>query len=315
MAHNKVSYLQGETIFEPFRSEVSFAIPSFNKRLIVEGHFAVQTGLDSVPKHVATISPNSADDIHIYLDGTDVTSYYTKVLADRLEKMDQAQLAHDYLEAMNSFIAYADAMGAAYDGLIPSLRKDAASLAKVKPLSSLVSQLGNRKHGHKGHLHICNFLYGQIPCPEVPLTLVVAMYNKEHRGSAIVPSQLSRVTFSCGPSFTIDRAGWQAKHIFPGGSVLATVALELHDSLEDVVLELQQQLQRLEDEITEALESIKDSLNTNGVIRRTVAQMSTAIDKTALDVQGARHDIQSSQAQIATQGQTLDQIKTQVDSL
>jgi hypothetical protein len=315
MAHNKVAYLQGQSIFEPFRSEIGFAIPAVNRRLIIEGYFALQTGLDSTPKHVGTISPNSAEDVRIYLDKADVTPYYTRVLASRLDELDQDRLARQYLDAMNAFIDYADSMGTGYDGLTASLRKDADKLAKVRPISSLVSQIGNRNHGHKGHLHICNFLYAQITCPEVPLTRVIALYNKDHPAKPVLPSQIEQLTFSCGPSFRLDKASWSAKKIFAGGSISATVALELHDSLEDIVVDLQRQLLQLQDEVSDSLDSIKNSLSANGVIRRTVAQMSTAVEKTTLDVQVARRDLQSTQAQIATQGQTLDQIKNQVDQL
>jgi hypothetical protein len=315
MAHDKVSYLHGETIFEPFRSEVSLAIPAFNKRNIVEGHFALQTRLDSPPKHVATISPNGAEDIHVYFDGVDVTSYYVKVLGSLLDKLDQKELATAYAAAMDAFIDYADAMGAAYDGLIPTLKKDAAKLAATKPLSSLVAKIGNRNHGHHGHLHLCNFLYGQIPCPEVTMTGVVNLYNADHPKTMINPALIQRVTFSCGPSPTLDFAAWKKQAISPGGAALITVALQLHDTLEDVVIELQKQLQQLQDDITSALDNMQDALSPNGAIRRTIAQTGATADQALVAVKAARSDIQSTDAQIGTQTQTLSQIKTQVDAL
>lgn len=315
MAHDKVSYLQGETIFEPFRSEISLAIPTFNKRNIVEGHFAVQTRLDSPPKHVGSISPYGVEDVHIYFDGVDVTTYYVKVLARLLDQLDQQDLAKAYAGAMDAFIDYADAMGAAYDGLISDLRKDAAKLVTTRPLSSLISKVGNRNHGHHGHLHICNFLYGQISCPEVPMTSVVNLYNKDHPAAMIIPSAIRRVTFACGPSPTWDLAEWKKKAVTPGGSALITVALQLHDTLEDVVVELQRQLQELQDEISSSLESIQESLSANGVIRRSIAQTGATADQALLSVKAARNDIQSTEAQIAAQTQTLSDIKAQVAAL
>jgi len=88
MTHDKVSYFHAELIFEPFRSEVSLVIPAFNKRNIIEGHFALQTCLDSPPKHVGTISPYGAEDVHVYFDDVDVTLYYVKVLSTLLDKLD-----------------------------------------------------------------------------------------------------------------------------------------------------------------------------------------------------------------------------------
>lgn len=315
VAHDKVAYLQGETIFEPFRSEVSLAIPAFNKRYIVEGYFALQTRLDSPPKHVSSISPNSAEDVHVYFDDVDVTAYYVKVLSSLLDKLDQKELAAAYAEAMGRFIAYADALGGAYDGVISVLRKEAAKLAATKPISSLTAKIGNRSHGHHGHLHLCNFLYGQISCPEVPMTGIVNLYNVEHPKAKINPATIQRVTFSCGPSPTIDFSKWQKKAISPGGAALITVALQLHDTLEDVVVELQTQLQQLQDDITSTLESIQESLSANGTIRRTIAQTGVTADQALVSIKAARSDIQSTDAQIGAQTQILSQIKSQVDAL
>ena len=315
MAHDKVSYLHGETIFEPFRSEVFFVIPAFNKRNIVEGHLAVQTRLDSPPKHVETISPNAAEDVHVYFDGVDVTAYYVKVLASLLDKLDQKELATAYAAAMDAFIDYAEALGEAYDGLIPALRKDAATLAAAKPLSSLITKIGNRNHGHRGHLHLCNFLYAQISCPEVPMTSVVKLYNQEHPKALINSASIQRVSFSCGPSPTLDFARWKQQAIRPGGAALITVALQLRDTLEDIVVELQKQLQQLQDDIGSALESIQESLSANGAIRRTIAQTGATADQALVTVKAARSDIQSTDAQIGAQTQTLSQIKSQVDDL
>mgnify|MGYP001434167680 CR=1 FL=1 len=315
MTHDKVSYFHAELIFEPFRSEVSLVIPAFNKRNIIEGHFALQTCLDSPPKHVGTISPYGAEDVHVYFDDVDVTLYYVKVLSTLLDKLDQKELAMAYASAMDGFIAYAEALGQAYDGLIPSLRKDAAKLAGTKPLSSLVAKIGNRNHGHHGHLHLCNFLYGQIPCPEVPMTGVANLYNADHPKAMIDPALIQRVTFSCGPSPTLDFSGWKKQGISPGGAALITVAVQLHDTLEDVVVELQRQLRQMQEDITSALDSIQDSLGPNGTIRRTIAQTGTTADQALVAVKAARSDIQSTDAQIGAQTQTLSQIKTQVDAL
>jgi hypothetical protein len=216
---------------------------------------------------------------------------------------------------MNAFIDYADAAGDAYDGLVANLRKDAVKLSAVRPLGDLVRRIGDSSHGHKGHLHICNFLYCQIPAPEIRLTKVIALYNKDHSAAPIAPANIKKITFSCGPSFSLDRAAWKANSPRPRGAIAFSIALQFHDPLEDEVIALKEQLQRLQDEITNALDSIKQSLGAGGVIRRTVAKIENTTDKSLLEIQGTRSDIRSCEIQVDAQSQTLAHIKSQVDAL
>lgn len=313
--NDKVSYFFEEVIFEPFRSQLQIPIPRANKELIVDAYLAIQTRLDVAPKHVATISPEAANDVRIYVDEGDVTTYYLKALTELLDPLDQDVLAKQYLTAMSSFIEYADAMGNAYDGLIPSLKKAATKLAATRPVSSLLTRIGNETHGHKGHLHILNFLYGAIPAPEVSLARIFQLYNKDHPGSPLSSVNMGRLTFSSGPSFTIDAPAWQATRPPPRGALAVTLTLQLHDPLEDEVARLRDLLQQLQDEITDALTSIADSLSMGGPIRRAVVQIAATGDKTLLDVQAARRDAQSCEAQVAGQTSTLEHIKAQVDAL
>lgn len=315
MSNDKVSYVHEDVTFESFKPELAIPIPHFNKHLIADAHFALQTRLDSAPKHVGSISPDSPEDVRIYLDHIDVTSYFVRVLAEELNALDQDELSGAYSRAMASFIEYAQAMGTAYDGLIADLRKDSAKLAAVRPIGKLVSQIGNRNHGHKGHLHICNFLYSQIPAPEVRLSKVIALYNKDHSASPIAATKIERLTFSCGPSIVLDLEGWRRNRPVAKGAISLTMALQLHDPLEDEITLLKQQVDDLQHEITEAIDSIKESLSMNGPIRRTIVRIEATSDKSMLEIQSARRDLQSCEAQVSAQARTLDHIKTQVDAM
>ena len=53
----------------------------------------------------------------------------------------------------------------------------------------------------------------------------------------------------------------------------------------------------------------------NGPMRRTIVRIEATSDKSMLEIQSARRDLQSCEAQVSAQARTLDHIKTQVDAM
>lgn len=311
-----IVFASEEAVFEPFRSEIALPIPAFNRNLIVGAGLMVQTRLDCVPKHVASISSAGANDLRIYLNDHDITRYYLQELGGLVDALPPDTLARQYGAAMTAFLDYADSLGNLYDGLIAKERAKAVQLAATRPFSALLTQLGNTSHGHKGHLHLCNFLYGSITTiPEVSLTSVIAKYNLANPAQTIQTALIDSMLVSSGPSYTRAPVEWKAKKPYPQGAALATICLHYHDPLEERVAELEKEFKKMQSEITGALDKIRAELGSAGTIRKTLNTVQKKVEDSAQLAIATKNDLASHAAQITTMKGTLDHIKTIVDSL
>jgi hypothetical protein len=109
----------------------------------------------------------------------DMTDSLLSEIRLALDSQDQKVLANGYQQAALVWLAYAEAnLNMAYGAdTISRDRQLTAMLASTQPLSSLMTQLGDRSAGFGGGMHLFNFLYSAVPLPGISLKKILDRSN------------------------------------------------------------------------------------------------------------------------------------------
>ena len=116
--------------------------------------------LASGPQHLG-----GGENYHFYFNGTDITPGIKKCLIRHLTAVDKSKLKEQYLMGAKSYYDYV-----MYFGVYNEQYKDEFEVAKqyinTIDIAKTLEELGSRKVGISGNLHILNFMYRfiSIPC-------------------------------------------------------------------------------------------------------------------------------------------------------
>jgi hypothetical protein len=240
----------------------------------------------------------SVHDLHIYLNGIDLTNFIIAQLKTRLN--NSAGAAQAYARALDTWLELEEGLRAQFPAGCPvpfcpppGSTSLVAQLKQQSPADTLVL-LGNRRDprfGTNGNLHIFNFIYRYIPLPPLSLEQLIEMYAEANNQTLELKDMLPAVvTFSYGPSYLFDPA-WRnslAGQPIPGGSV--SYHFESKYNLSDHLMQ------------------IHESLMTTGAIYAGISKLSSDLVQIRSRVNTCEKDI-GDHNNIAAVKQTLDEVK------
>jgi len=292
-----------EISFGLYRHEHHFILPDDQRELLQDVSLAIRATGNANPNGVTT----GPDDVRLYVDGTDVTPAYVKVLADDLNSPGYAdRAAEQYEKATQAWIELAEALGPAYSGDLAKDKARRAELIAIKPVGSLLDRLGNvADTGWGGYLHIFHYLYGEVDAPWVSLREV-----GNHAGVDLLNAR--RLTVSAGPC-RLFTPGWTPTRAM--GAVRLQAELRYANPLLPRIEAIEKRLDELETDLIEVLEEILEQVKEQGAIQKSIRQTQASLDAAQTDVDRARAEIASHEQQIASLGSTARDIRDAVNKL
>jgi hypothetical protein len=265
-----------ETEFLPFGYEQIIPLLAANSNAS-----DVELSLYGQPAAMTGISP---DDVHIYLNEIDLTTQILTILRESLDT-DANSVSAAYANALNVWFATGAKLGAVYPGDLGADQVTAKQLVATKP-SNLLDQLGNRRFGGKGNLHIFNFLFKDIVLPSVSMKEAVSAYSVASGTRIDFPQGGPwSLTLSAGPC-RLYNPNWSPTQY--GGRIVVSIAVR-HDDLLQQAYDL---LTTIQNELVGG--AISDQL---GEANTTLNQINTAIASCDALI-GSDSDIQSVNASL-----------------
>lgn len=299
-------FIVAEFVFQPLVYEHHVVLPTPQREyledvnLMLAGHPTLQNSSNQT-------APN---DVHLYLDGVDVTKAYIKTLQGVLNTINETVLYDQYRAAIEGWLKLARALGAAYGY---DLARDEAArnqLLTVRPFSNLVDQLGNLSAGNAGYLHVFNFLHTLIDVPGVSLKDVIDEANKT--GTKLNALKVNRLTISNGPCRLFTDSWTPPRSV---GAVQLQAEMRYHDPLTDIAEGLKKRIEAVEKSLEEGLNDIFDRLSSDGPIARAVAEAQDSVTTTNSALTAVRGEIQSQNAQLEALKSLARDLRSAVDAL
>lgn len=144
-------------------------------------------------------SASSVSDIHVYVNGNDLTQSVVREIKKRIGQADQGQVQAQYHAALSNWLEMERKLDGAYPADYAQEREVAHRLSQMNP-SEWVMKLGDHSTGWGGCFHIINFLYKEVSIPPMSLTSILA----DHSLTEGVQLDLNSIapisiTFSSGP--------------------------------------------------------------------------------------------------------------------
>ncbi|MFC1672749.1 hypothetical protein ACFL12_01230 [Pseudomonadota bacterium] len=301
-----------------FATDLAFAPLVYEHHLLLSGEQRelledVRLSLFGYMTHADANTTTAPHDVHLYIDGNDITPSYIAVLKNLLElEEDQDRLRQDYERAMNAWIEMLDTLGGSYGDDLDRDRAARDALLAVQPFSALVDQLGNLDAGRFGALHVTNFLWSHMKLPMVSLLDVITHHNDRDGAQEIDMAQASRLTVSNGPCrLFVDN--WTMPRVF--GSVRLQAEMQYHNFLADQLDKLTARFDDLEEFVNETLSDILEAVDDGGPIARNVRKASMKTDKVLSELSETASELESHKQQIKGLKSTAFDLKTAVDSL
>lgn len=303
-----VRIVDQEFVFGPKRPEFNLAFPLDAKKHLIDANLSIVTRPGS------NFSGAGANNVRLYCDGIDFTPSYLDELRAVVDAWDQAVAEAAYRDALGRWLRFAAALETAgYGSDIQTEITRAAQLAATRPLSSLVTQVGDTHQGWSGHLHLINFI-DQFGLPiGVSLGKVLARHNADG-GTPIHTLDIKCLTVSSGRSATWDSLFDPTVDI-SRGAVSLRFELRYHDPLEDDVNELKRQLGELRDAIDKRLELILQAVSSGGQIQRRLTVVEQQVRQAQALSEKATRDLSSQDAHLSALENTLREIRTLVQQL
>lgn len=303
-----VRIVDQELVFGPKRPEFNLAFPLDAKQYLIDANLSIVTRPGS------NFSGAGADNVRLYCDGIDFTSSYLAELRAVVDSWDQGVAEAAYGDALQRWLRFALALGTAgYGSDVQVEVARATQLAATRPLSSLVTQIGDSHQGWSGHLHLINFI-DQFGLPiGVSLAKVLARHNASG-GTPIRTLDIKCLTVSAGRSATWDPQ-FNSTVDVARGAVSLRFELRYHDPLEDEVNELRRQLGELRDVIDKRLEQILQAVSPGGQIQRRLTGVEQQVRQAQALSEKATRDLSSQDAHLSALENTLREIRTLVQQL
>ncbi|WP_315805453.1 hypothetical protein [Bradyrhizobium sp. SZCCHNS3002] len=298
-----------EVGFGPKRLEFHFSLPDDRKQYLKD------IVLSIVTKPGPNFNGAGADNVRFYIDGHDLTDAIIAEIKDLIDSWDQTVARQSYRAAMSRWLKFADALGAGEYGTALQPEHDRANvLGQVTPLSSLVTRIGDDRHGWSGHLHILNFV-DQFGLPaDISLGSVLRRYNSSSGQPPLTAVTVKQLTISSGPSPSFDPA-FSAHPAAPRGAVLMRFEMIYHDPLEDEIKALREQFEQLRDRIDQQLALIAQAVSSGGPIQRRLNSVEQQVTAARQLVEKAGRDVISQEQHMTTLEHTLTEIKNTVQGL
>lgn len=298
-----------EVGFGPKRPEFHFSLPDDRKQYLLD------IFLSLVTKAGPNFSGAGAHNVHLYIDGHDLTNAFIAELQGVISSWDQNAASQAYRAAMDRWLTYADALGdAGYGAPVAPEHARAATLAATTPISSLVTQIGNTNHGWSGHLHFLNFI-DQLGFPyAVSLGAVLRRYNASSGQPPLTAITVRELTVSSGRSPTFDPA-FDPVNDLPQGAVLMRFEIFYHDPLEDEVKALREQFEQLRDRIDQQLAIITQAVSSGGPIQRKLNAVEQQVTNAKQLAEKATRDVANQEQHMTALETTLTEIKNTIRGL
>jgi hypothetical protein len=303
-----VRIVDQELVFGPKRPEFNLAFPLDAKQYLIDANLSIVTRPGS------NFSGAGADNVRLYCDGIDFTPSYLAELQAVVDSWDQDLAEDAYRDALKRWLRFAVALGTdGYGSDVQAEVAHATQLAAKRPLSSLVTKIGDTHHGWSGHLHLINFI-DQFGLPiGVSLAKVLTRHNAGG-GTPIRTLDIKCLTVSSGRSATWDTQFDPAVDL-ARGAVSLRFELRYHDPLEDEVNELKRQLGELRDVIDKRLELILQAVSPGGQIQRRLTGVEQQVRQAHALSEKATRDLSSQDAHLSALENTLREIRTLVQQL
>jgi DNA primase len=298
-----------EVGFGPKRPEFNFSLPDDRKQYLKD------ILLSAITKPGPNLNGAGANNIHLYIDGNDITAAVVAEFKDLVASWDQGAARQAYRAAMDRWLKYADALGSGGYGTELQPEHDRLNeLAQVTPLASLVTQIGDATHGWSGHLHIMNFI-DQFGLPfDVSLGSILRRYNATSGKPPLTAVEAKRLTISSGRSPSFDAAFNSATDV-PRGALLLRFEMVYHDPLEDEVKALREQFEQLRDRIDQQLTIITQAVSSGGPIQRRLNTVEQQVTAARQLIEQATRDITNQEQHMTALENTLTEIKNIVRGL
>jgi hypothetical protein len=306
MAH--IRLLATDLAFAPLINEHHLILSSDQRPLLED----VRLTLFGYLTHAQANTRIAPNDVHLYIDGQDITPSYIAVLKAILEEEDQDYLRKHYEQAMNAWIEMLEHLGGGYGEDTERDRISRDNLLAVRPFSALIDQLGNVQTGRFGALHVTNFLWSQIDLPMVSLAAAIDHHNNRESVEAINMTAASRLTVSNGPCrlFVED---WAFPKVF--GSVRLQAEMQYHNSLADEIDQLAAVLDELDTTVNASLTAILDAVDRGGEIASSIRRAQRTTEKGLNTLSDISEELKSHKRQIDGLQATAADLKTAIDSL
>lgn len=303
-----VRIVDQELVFGHKRPEFNLAFPLDAKKYLIDANLSIVT------RPGLSFSGAGASNVRLYCDGIDFTPSYLAELRAVVDEWDQAVAEAAYRDALQRWLRFARTLGTVgYGSDVQAEVERATQLAATRPLSSLVTQIGDAHHGWSGHLHLINFI-DQFGLPiGVSLANVFARHNTGG-GTQIRTLDIKCLTISAGRSATWDPQFDPAVDT-PRGAVSLRFELRYHDPLEDEIIELKRQMGELRDVIDKRLELILQAVSPGGQIQRRLTGVEQQVRQAQTLSEKATRDLASQDAHLSALENTLREVRTLVQQL
>jgi hypothetical protein len=232
--------------FSPLAREFKIIIPTTELRKITDLKFAIFSRpsllLSSSVQEIACV-----EDLHLYVNGTDVTENLRKQLIKKINQLPKEEYKKGYLEGSNQFLDYINS----YDTYNTEFKDDyekAVSISSNGNLNDIFKKIGDRTFGRGGNLHPLNFIYKNIDIETLSLREIMSDSDIDF-DKIINSSKNLSLYFSQGKSPTFNE--FDPKAFFPSGTLEINLYIQSVNPLEKPLKDIFKRLTRLHKQIEE----------------------------------------------------------------
>lgn len=257
MTYDNINIINKAFDFSGLNREATLFLPIGNLNSVTDLVFTFYTR----PSYILASSPQNlggGENFHFYLNGKDITVGIKKGLVKNLKLIDKDKLEQQYLQGAKTYCDYVTAFES-YRDQYKNEFENAKNYIKGIDIEKTFEQIGSRKMGISGNLHIINFIYRFIEIKALSMDEVLADSGLStainyKKGNSIV------IQVSQGPSPTL--VGFDPSEYIPAGSIELNLNVQtvnpLEKPLKDIFNRLTQLQMQLENQRVNYLNPLYD---------------------------------------------------------